>query len=175
MNLVLLHYACIQCDCLHVTGNIIVLLKAMLLFSAYKGARRAPFWKKGPEGPLIFTAFHEKCNFCTYFFHWCSKWSPYTGWLAKSAISAPTLSVVLQMVHLYRLTDKRAIFGKKLSLVLHLVPLYWLIGKSAIFGKKLSLVLQFLHLPCYWCSKWSLYVVSLGKSRGVARKFSGGG
>ena len=50
---------------------------------------------------------------------WCSKWSPYIGWLRKSAISAPTVSVVLQMVPhtcwlaksapqmvpLYRLTD----------------------------------------------------------------------
>ena len=123
-------------------------------YQFYKGARRAPFWKKGPEGPLIFTAFHEKCNFCTYFFHWCSKWSPYTGWLAKSAISAPTLSVVLQMVHLYRLTGEKCNFCTYIVSGAPNGP-----SIQGDWGK-----VQFLHLHCNWCSKWSPYTGWLEKS-----------
>ena len=109
----------------------------------------------------------KKCNFCTYivigapngppiqgnlgkvqFLHlhcsWCSKWSPYTGWLAKCAISAPTLSVVLQMVPLYRVIGEKCNFCT-----------YFVTGApngppiQGDWGK-----VQFLHLHCQWCSKW---------------------
>ena len=58
------------------------------------------------NGPL-YRLTGKKCDFCTYmsdwgevqFLHihcqWWSKWSPYIGWLGKSAISAPTLLLVL--------------------------------------------------------------------------------
>ena len=49
---------------------------------------------RGPDVPLIFTTFSEKCNFCTYFSHWAT-----TGRLVKSAISAPNLLVGHQMYH----------------------------------------------------------------------------
>ena len=127
----------------------------------------------------------EKCNFCTYivsgapngppiqgdwgkvqFLHlycnWCSKWSPYTGWLEKSAISAPTLSVVLQMVPLYRLTGGKGNFrtyivtgapngdwGKVVTGAPNGPPIH------ADWQK-----VQFLHLICYCCSKWSPYTFS---------------
>ena len=142
----------------------------------------------------------KRCNFCTYivagapngppihgdwetvqFLHlycrWCSKWSLYTGWLGKSAISAPILSVVLQMVSL------DSVIGEKCNFCTYIVtgvpngPLYMMTGKKCNFctyivagapngppihgdwGK-----VQFLHLYCRWCSKWSLYTWWLGKS-----------
>ena len=139
----------------------------------------------------LYRVIGEKCNFCTYivtgapngppihgdwgkvqFLHlhcqWCSKWSTYTGWLEKSAISAPTLLLVLQMVPLYR------VIGEKCNFCTYFVtgapngPLYMLTGGKCNFCTYIALSnvhrppiqadwgrVQFLHLLCYWCSKWS--------------------
>ena len=88
----------------------------------------------------------------------------------KSAIFGPILSVVLQMVHLYKLTGKSAIFGPTLSLVLQMVPLYRLTGEKCKFlpyfvsGAPNCQPYRLTGENCCWCFKWSLYTGGLGKS-----------
>ena len=125
-----------------------------------------------PNGPP-YTLTGKKCNFCTYivssapngpsiyaewgkvqFLHllcyWSSKWSPYTCWLVKSAISAPTLSVVLQKVPLYRLTGGKC---KSCSKFL----------KFPYFGHTLQLGHQMVpHTG--WLLKWPHFVPTLSLS-----------
>ena len=114
----------------------------------------------------------EKYNFCTYiltgapnsppihadwkkmqflYLHcqWCSKWSPYTCWLAKGAIYAPNLLLLLQMVPLYRLTGEKVQF-------LHL-QCQWCSKWSPIHADWQEV--QFLYLHCQWCCKWSPYTL----------------
>merc|ERR1711994_1177200 len=132
---------------------------------------RCNFWPYfvcgAPNGPPV-QADSGKVQFLAFFCQWCSKWSTCTGRQWKSAIFGPILSVVLQMVHLYRLTDKSAIFCPILSVVLQMVHLYrqteekcnfWPYSSSgapngppvqADRGK-----VQFLALFCLWCSRWS--------------------
>ena len=82
--------------------------------------------------------------------YWSSKWSPYTCWLVKSAISAPTLSVVLQMVPLYRLTGGKC---KSCSKFL----------KFPYFGHTLQLGHQMVpHTG--WLLKWPHFVPTLSLS-----------
>ena len=125
----------------------------------------------------LYMVIGEKCNFCTYivggapngpsiqadfqkvqFLHlhyqWCSKWSTYTWWLGKSAISAPTLLLVLQMVPLCWLTKKKCNFC---TYILTGAP-----NSPPIYADWYKM--QFLYPHCQWCSKWSPYTGWLGKS-----------
>ena len=104
---------------------------------------------------------------------WCSKWSLYTGWLGKSAISAPTLLLVLQMVPYTCWLVKSAISAPTLSVVLQMVPLYRLTGgkckscskflKFPYFGHTLQLGHQMVpHTG--WLLKWPHFVPTLSLS-----------
>ena len=88
-----------------------------------------------PNGPPIHADW-QKVQFLHLICYCCSKWSPYTGWLGKSAISAPTVSVVLQMVPHTCWLARSAISVPTLSVVLQMVPLYnlyWLTEEKCNF------------------------------------------
>ena len=97
----------------------------------------------------------KKCNFCTQFVIGAPYGPPYiltgeksaisapthhTCWLAKVAISAPTLSLVLQM-GLHRCCLEK-ISAPTLSVVLEMVYHTGRLGTSAISARTLSVVLQ---------------------------------
>ena len=56
------------------------------------------------------------------------------------------MSLVLQMIPLYSLTDKNAVLDTTLLLVLQMLPHTGWLGKSVISGNTLSLMLQ-MPLP----------------------------
>ena len=56
------------------------------------------------------TGWLMKSQFLAPLCHWYSKWFSCTCWLWKSAIFGPTLSLVLWMVPLYRLTGEKCNF-----------------------------------------------------------------
>ena len=104
----------------------------------------------------------EKCNFCTYFVTGAPNGPPIQA-DGKSAISAPTVSVVLQMVPHTCWLARSAISVPTLSVVLQMVPLYnlyWLTEEKCNFCTYfLTGALWLLRLtfwPHYnWSTKWS--------------------
>ena len=83
-----------------------------------------------------------KVQFLHIHCQWCSKWSPYIGWLGKSAISAPTLLQVLSDCWMVPCTVwllKLPNFGPTLQLGHQMVPHTGWLLKWPHFGPTLSL------------------------------------
>jgi len=115
-----------------------------------------------PNGPPIHADW-QKVQFLHLICYCCSKSSPYTGWLGKSAISAPTVSVVLQMVPHTCWLARSAISVPTLSVVLQMVPLYnlyWLTEEKCNFCTYFVTgalwLLRLTFWPHYnWSTNWS--------------------